>query len=130
MRCSICDKEIGFMEYFINNDKCEDCNSLSNVEKEKILEKRKDPNFDTSTLWKEKNLPEVKHSTFIKVTKFMAVVFLILCFIGGFVIGDEIRFNSYDFNTALMLASWIIGFLNFSIIYGIACIVENTNPQK
>lgn len=128
MRCSICNKEIGLLEYFINNDKCEHCDSLSNEEIEKILEKRKNPNFDTSTLWEEKE--EVKHSTYIKVTKFMAVILFIACFIGGIIIGDEIRFKSYEFNTGLMFACWIVGFLNCSIIYGVACIVENTNPKK
>lgn len=75
------------------------------------------------------------HSIYIQTTKVLSILFLVACLIGGIILGNEyeITTGTYytytKFNTILMLASWIAGFVSFVIMYGIACIVENTEKR-
>ncbi len=75
------------------------------------------------------------HNIFIKSTKIFASIFIILCVIGGIILAKEfpiktvLEYYPYvrnEFNIILMLSSWIIGFVSYVLMYGIACIIENT----
>lgn len=76
-----------------------------------------------------KNWQKTKNSIYINITKAISILLLIACIIGGFYLGDEYQIVGYyrsKFNVPLMLCSWVIGLVSWTIMYGIACIVENT----
>lgn len=98
--CKECCKDITEEEYKIFNGYCKKCSEI----------------FEQ----------EYNHYKYVKFTKGLAIFILIASFIGGIILGDEFS-NYYEFNTLIMFVSWLSGVISFSIIYGIANIVENTD---
>ncbi|MBO5179250.1 MAG: hypothetical protein J6B87_02760 [Clostridia bacterium] len=98
--CKECCKDITEEEYKLFNGYCKKCS--------------------------ESPEQEYSHHKYVKFTKVLAIFILIASIIGGIILGDEFN-NYYEFNTFIMFASWLGGAISFSIIYGIANIVENTD---
>ena len=68
----------------------------------------------------QNDFSQTRHENYIASVKIISSIVLIICIIGGFIISAEEESLLY------LIIACISGFISWSIVYGMACIVENT----
>lgn len=72
----------------------------------------------------QNDFSQTRHKNYIASVKIISSIVLIICIIGGLILSMEAE------NLLFLIITCIVCFLVWSVPYGIACIVENTEKHN